>query len=493
MKRILSIFLLLAMLLPLAACGGDEDKTDTPTTTANPADTTVSNIYYEPDDLPEELDFGGEVVRILTEEGIVEEFSVEDLNSDVVNDSIYNRERFVEDRLGVEIEVVGGETGNEIEKQMSSDEDNFQIIAEPVYVLTERVFQGYFVDLYTVDHLNLDKPWWPKHFTEAAELGGNLYIASGSVARSLSQSIWAIYFNKTLTENYSSENPELADVYSLVESGKWTFDKLTELSTSIYNDLNGNSEIDEEDLYGLGFHTWIGTDPLWSSFDINIFSKTDDGWYELDVNTDKLYTALEKIRYTLHDTVGCFTPTDGKSDDSLINEIATKFSGDTLVFMENRLKAAENTILRNMQSDYGILPFPKYDENQKEYYSHAHDGYTALAIPTTNRNIDVAGAVLEAMASYSYRETIPAYLDIALKGQYMSDPTARKMVDTIIDGFTLDTAWMYVYTLGGGFNDDFREVMLENVTTYASTYTKSESAIKKSLKTYKLLFSKFAE
>ena len=292
---------------------------------------------------------------------------------------------------------------------------------------------------------------------------------------------------------YSKDNPELADVYALVDSGKWTFDKLTELSTSIYNDLNGNSEADMEDLYGLGFHTWIGTDPIWSSFNINIFSKTSDGWYELDVSTDKLYDALEKIRYVIHDTVGCFTPEDGKADESLINELAVKFAGDSLMFMENRLSAAEDPILRNMQSDYGLLPFPKYDEKQKEYYSHAHDAYTVLAIPVTNRNSDIAGAVLEAMASYSYRDTIPAYLNVALKGKYMSDPNARKVVDLIVNGFTLDTAWMYVYTLGGGFNDEFREVMYENKTAYASTYTSVSNLVKRNMKIYKSLFSKIAE
>ena len=118
MKRIISIFLLLAMLIPLSACGGDEDKKNVADTAEKTADTTVSDIYYEPDDLPENLNFDGAVVNILVVRNGKEEFSVEDLNSEVVNDSIYNRERFVEERLGVEINVVAGNTGDELEKQM---------------------------------------------------------------------------------------------------------------------------------------------------------------------------------------------------------------------------------------------------------------------------------------------------------------------------------------------------------------------------------------
>lgn len=141
-----------------------------------------------------------------------------------------------------------------------------------------------------------------------------------------------------------------------------------------------------------------------------------------------------------------------------------------------------------MQDNYGVVPFPKYDKHQKEYFFHAHDIYTAFAVPTTNQKLEATGAVLEAMASYSYRETVPAYLNVALKGQYISDPTSRKMIDTIVSELKLDTAWMYVYTLGGHFNDDFKSVIYENKTTYASTYTNTVKSMNRNLKMYKVVY-----
>jgi len=496
MKRILSILLLCSMLFLFSACNnGEEPHDSTSDTTAKTDETTAaSDIYYEPDDLPIGMNFDTTIKILACDgEGDVEEISVEDLTSDVVNDSIYNRERYVEERLGVEIEVYSAGLDTELEKQMASDEDNFQIVSNPVYILSENLFRGYYTDLYTVEHINFDKPWWPKDFAEAAEIDGCLYFASGSLARSLIQNLWAIYFNKTLTESYSSDIPEMADIYGLVERGEWTIDKLIELSTGIYIDSNGSTTEDEEDLYGLGFHSYIGTDPLWTSFDINIFSKSDDGWFEVDIDTEKLYDALEKLRYVAHDMSGCYVAEDSQPDSVLIEYLAPKFAGSTLVFKENKLNAAETPTLRNMKDDYGIVPFPKYDEKQKEYYSHAHDNYTVFAIPTTNQKLEATGAVLEAMASYSYRETIPAYLNVALKGQYMSDPISRRMIDMIVDGLRLDTAWMYVYTLGGSFNDSFRKVIFENKTTYASTYTTTVKKIERDLKIYKLAYEKLFE
>ena len=486
MKKVLSTFLIFCMLVLFIACSGGE-STHNPATTGKPAETDALDIYYEPDGLPDAMNLDT-TIRILAQRTAINELSVESLNSDVINDSIYNREIFVEDRLGVEIEIIGAEINAELEKQIASDEDNFQIVSNPVYTLSDAIFDGYYIDLYTVEHLDFEKPWWPKYFTDAAEIDGCLYFASGSLARSLIQSLWAIYFNKTLTESYSVNIPEMADIYGLVESGDWTFDKLTELSTGIYSDLNGSTTEDEEDLFGLGINSYIGTDPMWSSFDINVFSKTEDGWYEVDINTDKLYTALEKFRYLANDMPGCYVPEDSIYDTSLIDNIATKFAGGTLVFMENKLVAAEDPLLRNMQDNYGVVPFPKYDKHQKEYFSHAHDIYTVFAVPITNQKLEATGAVLEAMASYSYRETVPAYLNVALKGQYMSDPTSRKMIDTIVSGLKLDTAWMYVYTLGGHFNDDFRSVIYENNAAYASTYTTTVKNMNRSLKMYKIVY-----
>jgi len=99
MKRILSILLLCSMLFLFSACNnGEEPHDSTSDTTAKTDETTAaSDIYYEPDDLPIGMNFDTTIKILACDgEGDVEEISVEDLTSDVVNDSIYNREKYVE-------------------------------------------------------------------------------------------------------------------------------------------------------------------------------------------------------------------------------------------------------------------------------------------------------------------------------------------------------------------------------------------------------------
>ena len=101
--------------------------------------------------------------------------------------------------------------------------------------------------------------------------------------------------------------------------------------------------------------------------------------------------------------------------------------------------------MRNMSDDYGIVPIPKLDEAQSEYYSYAHDTFTAYAVPATviDERLEQVGAILEAMASESYRTVLPAYYEITLKDKYCNDPESRDMLDTIINSFYIDAGVLY--------------------------------------------------
>ena len=500
MKKILSLILASLILISFAACSSDgptqNDETKDDQTTVK--DTTALAITYEEDDLPATLDFGGDKISILSRDVSNDRFafpeiSVEELTSDVVNDSIYNRERFVEDRLNIEIvnEQVK-EIRDEIDKQINSGDDTHQIHAVDGMSLARVVMNDYYLDLYSLDYINFDKPWWSQNFNNEAEVFDKLYLTTGAFSLSLIRDLYVVYYNKTLAESFAASKPELSDVYSIVDEGKWTLDKLVSLSGDIYTDLNGNSTRDGEDLFGLGY-TKTSSDAIWGSFDIDVLSRTSDGWFELNVNTDKLYSALEKMHNLYYNTSGCLA---GASGDALYpydgDDMYKFFANGSLLFIVNYMSSAETETLRNMQDEYGILPFPKYDDNQKKYYSCTSDIPTCFSIPTTNDDPNTSAAVLEALASYSYRETRPAYLDTALKGKYMNDPDSRRMVDYIVDGYKVDASWIYFDTLSDEYPASFRYMLVDGETGYASKHATKEKTINRNLKIYKKIFEGLA-
>ena len=495
MKRFLSILLALAMLIPLAACaGGAEDSPKDTGANNTPVTKKPNAIEYEADDLPK-LDFEGtKVVVLMGKNSLLEaDFSVDELTSDPINDSIYNREISVEERLGVEIETIyPDDFSQEVNKQMNAQEDSYQILGNITFRFSDLVFTETLTDLYEVEHINFDKPWWSQNFINAAETDGSLMIATGAITSSLLRSLYAVYYNKNLALDYVDSIPELSDLYGLVNSGKWTFDKFISLGDGLYRDLNGNSREDLEDFYGIGLKANIEIDSIFSAFDITVLSRTDDGWFEFNENGEKLISALEMFYDALYNTKGCFSDNNDESDNWISEEKYNEmFAGGTLLFNVSRLYSAETLSLRNMSDEYGVLPFPKYNEAQKEYYSHAHDQYISFGIPTTNPNPDIAGAVLEALASYSYRETEPTYLDMVLKGRYMSDAQSRKMIDIVVDGFKIDSAWVYISTLSDSFTCGVRDMLIEGTTNYASFYESAKRTVSRKLKTFHSVYDSF--
>ena len=370
------------MLAPIVACSSGGDTTDnkpTDTQTTETPETTQPIIEYEKDDLPDNLDFNESKISILSKDISNElfafpEISVEELSSDVVNDSIYNRERFVEDRLN--IEIINEQTKDvrdEMDKQINSGDDTHQIHAIDGISLARVSMYDYYVDLYTLDYINFDKPWWSQNFNDEAMVFDKLYLTTGALSLSLFRDLYVVYYNKNLADSFATSNPEMANIYSIVDEGKWTFDKLVSLIGDIYNDLNGNSIRDGEDLYGLGYIK-TSSDAIWGSFDLDVLSRTNDGWFELNVNTDKMYSALEKMHNLYYNTPGCLA---GSSGDPVYpydgDDMYRFFASGSLLFIVNYMSTAETETLRNMQDEYGILPFPKYDDNQKEYYSCTSD------------------------------------------------------------------------------------------------------------------------
>ena len=482
MKKPLCLLLVACMLFLACGCSSDsQGHANDPSNKANNADTSDSNesaspvpsettIYYEPDRLPEGLDFGGERFTVLTagDAHFKYEILTDELNSEPVNDSVFNREKYVEDRLNLDISQVkiGYRSYNEeVAKQHASGDNNYQLLAASTVWFSQCIFDGYLQDLYDIDYLDFSMPWWSDLFNSEAEIGGHLFLTTGSLSLSTLRFIYAVYYNKKLASDYSQTYPELGDIYGIVDSGKWTYDKLKSLTESIYVDLNGNSEKDEEDLYGLAIVNGEGIDAVWSSFDLSILGKDEDGWLTPDVNKEKIFNVVDMLQDLYHNTEG--TLVRGSFDKA-----ESTFANGLAVFSEGKLMSAETTALRNMQEEYGLIPYPKFDENQKEYYSAAHDNYVSFCIPQTNPAPDTAGAVLEAMASYAYRDTVPQYLDVTLKGKYMSDARSRKMVDLIVRGFRMDAGWIYSRSIGG-FGPTFRETVETNSQSYGSEYTVS--------------------
>ena len=105
-----------------------------------------------------------------------------------------------------------------------------------------------------------------------------------------------------------------------------------------------------------------------------------------------------------------------------------QFAGDYGLFYSNCLRAVPG--LRAMETDFGILPFPKYDEAQPKYYSRAGRGWINC-VPVTAADLGRTSVIMEALAAESKNHVIPAYYEVALRTKFLRDDESEEMLDII--------------------------------------------------------------
>ena len=141
--------------------------------------------------------------------------------------------------------------------------------------------------------------------------------------------------------------------------------------------------------------------------------------------------------------------------------------------------------MRDAQFELGVVPMPKYDENQKDYRSLIFQGANAVAIPVTNPDADRTGLVLEHLCARSSGTVRDVYLNQTLDFKYIQDQEGQEMMDIILSTGLFELAAVYGWgslngTILGGINSG----NVNLVSKIAKLASKTESAIQKTVESF---------
>ncbi len=485
--RILSALLASLMLVgTLASCAEtrepEETTSETQATTAdgtsdgNGVESETEEVKLE-DDIPEGTTFENEEIIILSRyrEGWTSgEIAVAELNDDLINDTVYERNKAVEERLKVKINSIEEDnhdpfvTMGRVTTAVTAGTHEYDLVACACYVSINQSLEGTFMDLRQTEYLDLDKPWWAQGFNDAAEYQGTQYVATGSALLSMYRFAFVTVFNKAIFEDNS-----IPYLYDDVQNQKWTLDRQIELVPIFHRD-NGNGEQDlDGDVYGLATNDYISVDPYWSACDVDILGRDEDGSYELIFETSKLFDVAEKTIKLFYDSGNAVYNHKHYGLDDEQEDIRDMFANDGAAMATLRILELENNAMRDMKSEYGVIPMPKYDEAQEDYKTFLHDQVTVYSIPSSiaaeDGRVDMVGALMEAMASNSHYTLRPAYYETTLRTKIAQDPESAEMMDLIINNVYIDAGILYTQAVGN-FHDTFRQIMGKGVNSVTSDY-----------------------
>ncbi len=489
-KKVLCILLAALMVLPaLTACSESAQNTDQPAKTGTDvqASSDVGAAEETPeteftramvkDDLPEDLDLGGQSYEVLarTKAWFTGEMYVEELNGETLNDAVFRRDSSVEERLNCVINYnLQDDTNSIVNKNVTAGADEVSIHVGSAVDTVQYGVNGNYYNLLGEHpvYLNLEQPWWSQYYTQQESVAGKAFFATGDLFFSLIKLAFVTFVNMKLVSDYQLESP-----YDIVRAGQWTFDKEMEMASVAYEDKNGNGACDKNDAYGMTMGGLIGLDVYWSAFDLSICKKDENDIPEFAVDEEKMQAVLEKLvsYYVDCDYVWC-PPAPGGDPEQ--DDIAQMLAEDRILFTPLRIMHTDQ--IRDMESPYGLIPLPKWNEEQDNYYTFEHDQYSIGGIPVSVQDPESVSAVMEAMASESYRFVTPAYYDVVLNGKYLRDPDSSEMLELAMAGIKIDFGWIHTYSLSSVSQALIRDILYNTKSAnFASAYNSKKKALQK--------------
>lgn len=416
MKSKHTIALLLAAMI-LTSCGaengGNVTENSSETETTNEPEVTTAEAVIP------ERDFNGYNFNILNGNVYswftVSNVTAEEENGDTMNDAIYQRNRKVEERYKITItETPTSAAQSDYLKSVQAGDNAFDVALLRMEWALPVVLQNAAVNWADIPHLELDREWWVKGSLTSMSLMNNIYYGVSLFDTTHFDSVRVFYFNKQMIDDFKLESP-----YDLVESGKWTLDKFHEMGTAVASDLNGDGKWDENDRYGFGGTPNITGNTLMCGVGaiLSIGKDKDDvPFFDLDKESSiERLTAVSKIMGT---------------DDGFVcrDKYGDVFKAGNILFSNELIYGAVQ--MRDSETDFGIIPAPKWNEDQEEYINLGGSPFF-MTVPTVSEDLDRTGAIMEALAYDSMGLIDKAMYDIVLKGKSSRDDESIGMLDLI--------------------------------------------------------------
>ncbi|MCL2772408.1 MAG: hypothetical protein FWD71_03575, partial [Oscillospiraceae bacterium] len=215
----------------------------------------------------------------------------------------------------------------------------------------------------------------------------------------------------------------------------------------VSQDVNGDGKYTIDDLYGYVTDTQNQVDEYVAAFDVPVTVKGDDGLPKFVIQDAKFSDAYTKLYDFMCNNLSTFAGPDQPVTTDIYSMYRPIFQNQRALILAEYL--GNSSQMRNYDFDFGILPFPKYDESQEKYRTMPQNGYTMFCIPTTVQNTQKVGAVIEALSAETRKSVLPAFYDVALKTKYARDDDSAAMIDIIRDSISYNFGMEYVVPLGG--------------------------------------------
>ena len=331
-------------------------------------------------------------------------------NGNAVDIAIYRRNEFLGDyfNIDVKIEIIGiSEMASKLDTHVQAGSDFADVIFSIAgHIMPGAIPSGNVLDLNHANGLKLDASYWDQRIQKEYAINGKLFTLEGDFTIIDDLQTMVVLYNRAMY-NDLGHLQKYGDAYDMVDRGDWTLDVMMEMFRNT-SDVNSNPNMDKNSKWGMVSETifpyelFLGsgsknvinndngeTVVLYAdrSLSTQMFEKYDAIMKKLDASKEILYADNEAGKKIL--------------GENIWGEAANIFNSQRALFRTTTLHAAVGASKAKL--NFGILPVPKFDTQQKEYYSLcSFQNHAPLLIPRTAMgHLDKTAAITEAMCYFS--------------------------------------------------------------------------------------------
>lgn len=408
-------------------------------------------------------------------------------NGDVINDAVYRRNKTVEEKYNftvAEFPEKNSSLADSVKKTLLAGDDLYQVFMMNLRDSASLANQGFLQNLKNVENLDLSKQWWDSKSNDGLSICSKLYFAVGDINIMDNNATWAVFFNKKLIKDLGLEMP-----YTYVQNNEWTLDKYHEMSAAAAKDLNGDGLMNPDDDCWGTVGDYMNTFMLYIASGEKAIKKDAADIPYLESINERGANVMDKVLDIQLDSNSTLHANEYSSKYANVysDMLRRNFKEDRALFYIAGLLSY--TLLRDMESEFGMVPMPKYDSAQDSYYTtYNYGNASSLSIPVTNSRLSDTGLIVEALAAESMYTLTPAYYTVALERKYMRDEESRAMLDIILSSRIVDLDIIFNW---GGSYDMFEQVTQKKSRDFTSEFEKikgkAESEIAKTVEAFTML------
>ncbi len=278
---------------------------------------------------------------------------------------------------------------------------------------------GAIANLSSLPGINLTADYYNYSSVEAGGGASKIYGVAGNASLDM-DALSAVFYNKDLLAQITEENP-----YSLVDNGSWTWAKFLEYANGVSGLGDGYYS------FGSQNAAMYLSDLIYISCGQKFVNVPQSAMPQIAFTADSAAPIIDTIKSVLNHE---------KRNDNSLEAISSFASGNTL-FLIDKLSTMKS--IANSKANWGVLPLPKYNAEQKEYKTLAYgeDAMFFAMVPTVSDTQKVSN-VLAMLNIASYGDLPSAYAGDAMS-YWLRDNASTRMVDKIMNSATYDFAYSY--------------------------------------------------